>query len=318
MTRIRGLLRLIAVIGIAACATLAQAQQQPPLTVTGARIQKIANGVLGLMGYSVVPDLTSSTLAIDSAGTGNPQISMSQLAGGFTTSRTTPVYLEGGIAYSRYDPTFIATSGEETRSVPVKWISVALTGGVGYDFPVAQDLVFRPIFNFALGQVTSDLRVARFAFENRTGAEIDFLDRGHHNAYGLGGSVMLDYEMVRPDQEVDVELRYTAIRLQSFGSTAEALRGHADAVTASLYTRYRAPTGMTALDRPVRYVLEYAFTRYLGDQPSLGFNNLHSIGAGLELDSSAHEIFITRTRLVGRYRFGNNVSGFGVSLAVSF
>ena len=270
------------------------------------------------MGYSVVPDLTSSTLAIDSGGTGNPQIAMSQLAGGFTVSRTTPVYLEGGIAYSRYDPTFIATNGEETRTIPVKWISVALTGGVGWDFPIAQDLVLRPIFNFALGQVTSDLRVARFVFENSTGAEIDFLDRGHHNAYGLGGSLMLDYERVRPDQEIDVELRYTAIRLQSFGGTAEALKGHADAITASLYTRYRAPTGMTALDRPVRYVLEYAFTRYLGDQPSLGFNNLHSVGAGLELDSSAHDIFITRTRLVGRYRFGNNVSGFAISLAVSF
>ena len=65
-------------------------------------------------------------------------------------------------------------------------------------------------------------------------------------------------------------------------------------------------------------MLEYAFTRYFGDQPSLGFSNLHSIGAGLELDSSGHDIFITRTRLVGRYRFGNNVSGFGISLAVSF
>ena len=54
----------------------------------------------------------------------------------------------------------------------------------------------------------------------------------------------------------------------------------------------------------MRYVLEYAFTRYFGDQPSLGFNNLHSIGASLKLDSSAHDIFITRTRLVGRYRFG--------------
>jgi len=65
-------------------------------------------------------------------------------------------------------------------------------------------------------------------------------------------------------------------------------------------------------------VLEYAFTRYFRDPPSLGFNNLHSIGAGLELDSSAHDIFITRTRLVGRYRFGTNVSRFGISLAVTF
>ena len=129
---------------------------------------------------------------------------------------------------------------------------------------------------------------------------------------------MLDYEMVRPDQEIDVELRYTAMRLKSFGSSSPAVKGSADAIAASLYTRYRAPTGMTALDRPVRYVLEYAFTRYLGDQPSLGFNNLHSIDAGLELDHGASDIFITRTRLVGRYRFGTNVSGFGVSLAWSF
>jgi len=129
---------------------------------------------------------------------------------------------------------------------------------------------------------------------------------------------MLDYERVRPDEEIDVELRYTAMRLRSFGNSSEAVKGSADAIAASLYTRYRAPTGMTALDRPVRYVLEYAYTKYLGDQPSLGFSNLHSVGAGLELDSSAHDIFITRTRLVGRYRFGNNVSGFALSLAVSF
>jgi len=316
MARRGRFLRLLGGIWIAAFAALAQAQQ-PPLTVSGARIQKLANGVLGLMGYSVVPDLTSSTLAIDSAGTGNPQITMSQLAGGFTVSRTTPVYLEGGIAYSRFDPTFLASNGEEMRSIPVKWVSGTLSGGVGWDFPVAEDLVFRPIFNFALGRVTSDIRLARFVVDGVSGEETDFLDRGHHNAYGLGGSLMLDYERVRPDQEIDVELRYTAIRLHSFGGS-DSLTGHADAITASLYTRYRAPTGMTALDRPVRYVLEYAFTRYLGDQPSLGFSSLHSVGAGLELDSSAHDIFITRTRLVGRYRFGNNVSGFAISLAVSF
>jgi len=317
MARRQRFLSLLGAIWIAAFATLAQAQQ-PPLTVSGARIQKIANGVLGLMGYSVVPDLTSSTLAIDSAGTGNPQVTMSQLAGGFTLSRSTPVYLEGGIAYSRFDPTFLASNGEETRPIPVKWVSGTLSGGVGWDFPVAEDLVFRPIFNFALGRVTSDLRLARFVVGDVKGEEMDFLDRGHHDAYGLGGSLMLDYERVRPDQEIDVELRYTAIRLQSFGGTAEVLKGHADAITTSLYTRYRAPTGMTALDRPVRYVLEYAYTHYLGDQPSLGFSYLHSVGAGLELDSSAHDIFITRTRLVGRYRFGNNVSGFAISLAVSF
>ena len=319
MTVSRALPRLIGGIALMACATWAQAQGgQPSFSAQGDRIQQLVNGVLGLTGYSVVPDLTASSLSIDSGGDGNPQIILSQLAGGFTPSRKTPVYVEGGIAYSRYDPEFVFSNGQEERTVPVKWVTFALTGGVGWDFPIAQDLYFRPIFNFSLGRVTSDLRLASLAIDYRKGTDLDFLDKGHLDSYGLGGSLMLDYERVRPDQEIDVELRYTAMRLKSFGDSSKAVKGSADAIAASLYTRYRAPTGMTALDRPVRYVLEYAYTRYLGDQPSLGFSNLHSIGAGLELDSSGHDIFITRTRLVGRYRFGNNVSGFGISLAVTF
>ena len=43
-----------------------------------------------------------------------------------------------------------------------------------------------------------------------------------------------------------------------------------------------------------------------------------SIGVGLELDSSDYPVFITRTRLIGRYTFGENVSGFALGLAMSF
>jgi len=50
----------------------------------------------------------------------------------------------------------------------------------------------------------------------------------------------------------------------------------------------------------------------------LGFNNLNSVGAGLELDTSALDRWATRWRLIGRYRFGNNVSGWGVGLGISF
>ncbi|MCE9657657.1 MAG: hypothetical protein K8R60_03790 [Burkholderiales bacterium] len=315
----RPLVALLAGIGIGACAPPAVAQEPPTLTISGAKLQKRANGVLALMGYSVVPDLVSSSLSIDNAGTQNPAISLSQLAGGFTWSRATPLYLEGGVAYSRYDPSFIASNGEEQRAVPVKWVSGSLTTGVGWDFPVMPDLVLRPIFNFAYGRVTSDLTLAAEYLDWVKGVEIDFLDRGHLEAYGIGGSLMLDYERVRPDHEIDVEVRYTAIRLQSVAHSSAVFKGHADAVTASLWSRYRAPTGFTALERPVRYVLEYAYTRYLGDQAGiLGFNYLNSVGAGLELDSSARDLFITRTRLVGRYMFGKDVSGFSVGLAVSF
>jgi hypothetical protein len=51
---------------------------------------------------------------------------------------------------------------------------------------------------------------------------------------------------------------------------------------------------------------------------SAGFNHLTSLGVGIELDSSAYPVGITCTRVVGRYIFGANVSGYSISLAVSF
>jgi hypothetical protein len=51
---------------------------------------------------------------------------------------------------------------------------------------------------------------------------------------------------------------------------------------------------------------------------ALGFSRLTSVGVGLELDTSAHEVYVTRVRTVVRYVFGNNVSGASLGLAVSF
>ena len=67
------------------------------------------------------------------------------------------------------------------------------------------------------------------------------------------------------------------------------------------------------------HFLEYAITHYFGpDGDMLGFNNLNSVGAGMELDIGKWERIISRLRLMGRYRFGQNVSGYSVSLGISF
>jgi hypothetical protein len=76
---------------------------------------------------------------------------------------------------------------------------------------------------------------------------------------------------------------------------------------------------MSALGRPIRYVFEIAHTEFLGDlRGALGFTALSSVGTGLELDSSAHNVLVERTRLVARYLFGGSVDGVSLGLAVSF
>lgn len=287
--------------------------------IIGSNVKRYANDALSLMAFSVVPDLTSSFLSISSGSSKNTDLMMTQFAGGATVSQDLPIYLEGGVAYMRYDPEFVASNGTITRDIPAKWNNLSGSGGIGGDFPIAKDLVFRPIFNFALGQVASDLSAGTRYLTWRTGKNIDFLDGGQMNAYGLGGSLMIDYESKTPEREIDVEWRYTNIQLKTFGNTSESVKGTASAEASSLYGRYRAPTGMNLLDRPLRYVLEAAHTTYLGSQRGmLGFNYMTSLGAGFELDSSAYDILVTRTRIVARYAFGENVRGFAVGLAMSF
>jgi len=287
--------------------------------VIGTALQKRVNGALSMMQYTVSPDVTTSSLSISTAESDKNGLYLTQLGGGFTWSPSFRLYLEGNAAYSRYDPKFVLTEGTEQRRVQVQWNTLVGTVGVGWDFPIAQELVLRPIANFTLGRVTSDLTVGTRLIEGETGKEINFLDNGYLNAVGYGGSLMLDYEHYREAYEIDVEVRLTDIYMESFGGTSEAVEGSAWAQSLGLWARWRAPTGLKALDRPVRYVLEYAFTHYFGpDGDMLGFNNLNSVGAGIELDIGKWERIISRLRLMARYRFGQNVSGYAASLGISF
>lgn len=305
--------RIRAALALGAACALAPALAHGQLI--GGDLQKRVNGVLALMGYMLTPDVTTGGLAISNDATGNPDFRMTTLGGGFTLRKEFPLYLEGTLGYARYDPTFVA-SGQATGSVAVNWDAYSATGGIGWDFPVAEGLVLRPIFNFSYGRVDSELAATG---QSGTGAEIDFLRNGRLDAYGLGGSLVLDYERYRPGNEIDVELRYTNIYLRSFGASSTAVQGSADSQSVSLWSRWRAPTGITLLKRPLRYVLEFAHTRFFGDLDGvLGFNDLSSFGTGLELDSSAYDVTVTRTRLMARYMVGEHVTGWSIGLAVSF
>jgi hypothetical protein len=297
----------------------AQAQRPIRAGVQDTNLQKLLDGVVGVMSYTVTPDVTTSSLAISNAATQSPGLSMTQVGGGFTWSKGTPLYLEGNAALSRYDPVFIASDGTQQRAVPVKWDGFSATGGIGWDFPISPHWVVRPIFNFTLGRVVSDLKLAKWWVERNTNADLDFLDGSHVDAYGLGGSLMLDYESFAPEHDDDIEIRYTNVALQSFGSNNDSVKGHGKAETASIWARRRIPIDdWTLWDRPVRYVLEGAYTVFLGDQGQLGLSEMASLGLGLELDSSAHDIWVTRWRAVARYKFGSNLHGWALGLAVSF
>jgi hypothetical protein len=268
------------------------------------------------MGYTLTNDVTTSSLSISNAGTGNPDFHMTTLGGGFTVREDSPLYLEGTLGYATYDPTFVASDGVTQGSLAAKWDAYSATGGIGWNFPLAGNFVLRPIINFSYGRVDSHLSGSG---QTAAGEEFSFLTNGKLEVYGIGGSLVLDYQRYRPENEVDVELRYTNIHLKSLPGSSAAVEGSADAQSLSLWSRRRAPTGMAMLERPLRYVLELAYTGFLGDLDGvLGFNHLTSLGTGLELDTGAYGIVVTRARLMVRYQIGERVRGWSLGLGINF
>lgn len=291
--------------------------------IPGYNLQQTANGVLGLLGYNVVPDVTASSLSISRGGQDDTGLQTTQFGLGFTVDPDFPLYLEGFLGYSRYDPRFIFSQGRDKTILPTRWNNFSGTVGVGWDFPIIEGLVFRPILNAALGHVESDVSLAGRLLELKYDRELAFLDRGRMNAYGLGGSLMLYLNIPRPGYEVDLELRYTDIRLATFGDTSRAVRGEAEAKTFNLWGRVRWPMDAEMFGRPLRWVVDFSHSHFFGDQVALGFDRLTKLGGGIEMNVGRYELgvwdFNMQTiRIVGRYLFGNNVSGGSIGLAVSF
>ncbi len=173
----------------------------------------------------------------------------------------------------------------QTRNVPTKWNSLTTTGGVGWDFSLHRDSlggnpVLRPIVNVMLGTLASDARISSWAIERKTSADLALLDGGRFNAWGLGGALMLDYERFSATQDIDAELRYSYMHLQSFGSSAEVVQGEASAENLGLYLRRRAPLAdWTPLRQPAALRAGGAHTEFLGEQRgALGFTGLTSWG----------------------------------------
>lgn len=285
-------------------------------------------GAVGLMGYSMIPDGSSNALQVNrttaSSDEGSTLLTLGQFGAGFTLSESFPLWLEGYVGYARYDPRAVFTN-LPPRRVPLRWNNLSVTLGVGYDIRLAEYLWLRPIFNAALGYATTDAALFGRFLGWRFGPDIEALTGQQAFVSGLGGSLMLAYYDYRPARDIDVELRYTQLELQTFGDTIRAARGRGTAKTLGLWARYRWPTGWEAFGRPIRWVLDGNASYYMGDQVDvLSYRWAAKVGGGIEVDVGRYEfgvagVNLSRVRLVARYFFGDRgVTGTSIGIGISF
>ena len=142
--------------------------------------------MLGLMGFLVVPDMAASSIQVNrSSKEGDTGLSLTQLGSGFTVDPSFPLYMEGFLGFSRVDPRFLFSDGQTETRLPVRWNSVAASGGLGWDFPLTEHLVLRPIVNISLGHVESDVSLFARYLNLKYDVNLRFLKGGQLNNYWL-------------------------------------------------------------------------------------------------------------------------------------
>ena len=234
--------------------------------VDGARVRKAADGMLGLMGFLVVPDMAANSIQVNrSSKEGDTGLSLTQLGSGFTVDPSFPLYMEGFLGYSRVDPRFVFSDGQTQTRLPVRWNSVAASGGLGWDFPLTEHIVLRPIVSISLGHTESDVSLFARYLNLKYDVNLRFLKGGQLNNYGYGGALVLDYSLAREHYEVDIELRYSQMLLQTFASSA-AVQGQSVPKTVGLWTRFRFPTSYEVFSRPLRTVVELSHWEFFGSE----------------------------------------------------
>ncbi len=269
---------------------------------------------LSALGFAVVPQAFNSLLFYEVGQDNDLVFSNGQLGGGFNPIAGSRLFVEGIVSFQRYAPEY-AIDGAEDDDVDVRWRSFAGTAGVGYDFPVAPNLVFRPIANVAAGRITSNADVD---FED--GETRDFIAGDGVTAGGFGGSLALVYKTRTPAEDVDLRARYSRMLLQPLGDRSD-VDVDADVETLAFLGRVRRPIpGLKLGGRQVRQVFEATYAAYLGDQGDvLEIPWLVRIGTGFELDLNTTERFRPRrVRMMLRYVRGESSGGLSLGAGLVF
>jgi hypothetical protein len=286
--------------------------------------ERAAAVALGVVGVTSMPDGTVSDLTIERSGGESSQLFTWQLGAGFTVSEDVPLYLEGFLGYARYDPAAIVSNGQQSTPLPLRWNAFSGTGGVGWSFALNDRIQLRPILNFSLGYIASDVALAGELLNILTGIDIEALQSRQALTGGLGGALVLAWYDYRPDYEFEVELRLSRMRFSTLPTNDRGLDVTSDSAAAGLWARYRWPTGAEAFGRPTRWVLEgYHSEFFRAQREVLGIDRLTRLGGGIELDVGRWELgavglYLQRLRLSGNVLFGEDVRGWSVGIGMSF
>lgn len=297
-----------AALPIAFTGTLAGAQSGPDSS------DVLARAALSALSASALRREGATTVSVVGANREESEFFSTSIGGGARFGEESQVYGEFQLAYQDYDPAFVLP-GRQADLVDVRWSSIALTGGLGWNHEINDSLTLRPIALASVGHVFGSA-VFDELFPKGERSDLSGLFDDGLLAGGLGAAVVIDYQSAVPGGDLVLRARQSWMRLRPLDAASD-YDVHATASATNLFGKYSVPIPRSG---SLRGVVETSYTRFQGDQQeTLNTAWLGSLGGGVELPLPET---IGRGDMTGRavlrYVFGDGYEGVAFGFGGSF
>jgi hypothetical protein len=274
----------------------------------------LARAALSALSASALRREGATTVSVVGANREESEFFSTSIGGGTRFGEESQFYGEFQLAYQNYDPAFVLP-GEQADLVDVRWSSVALTGGLGFNHEINDSLTLRPIALASLGHVFGTAIFDELFPQGERSDVTGLFDDGLF-AGGLGAAVVIDYRSSIPGGDLVLRARQSWMKLRPLDASAD-YDVDATASATNLFGKYSVPLPRSG---DLRGVLETSYTRFYGDQAEiLRTGWLGTVGGGVELplpEQIGHGEMTGRAVL--RYVFGEGYEGVAFGFGGSF
>ncbi len=277
-----------------------------------------ARAALSVLSIAATPNETLSSFSFLDASGGTKSLRSTQLRGGYKPFGN-GLYLEGLVAYQKYNPVLFFPEIASGTELDVTWSSVAATVGIGWEFPLVNEWKIRPVGHASLGQVTADAILGDFPLL-RSGSSSNELIDGNLNAFGIGASLSIFREAQIGRWQAEYRIRQTFLE---FDPINEPQAGNASASSnqTTLFSRHRYPLeDVKIFELPTQLVLDAGVVLYHGDSATvLDTDWLATAGIGLEIDTRLTGLpAVEAGRIMLNGVVAEEFSGFSVGFGLRF
>jgi hypothetical protein len=277
-----------------------------------------ARAALSVLSIAATVNETLSSFSFLKATGDAKSLLSTQFRGGYNPFDN-GFYLEGLVAYQKYNPVRIFPEIAPGTELDVTWASVAATLGFGWEFPLTSDWKIRPAGHLSLGHVTADASLVDFPLLPTGSKSSDVVD-GSLDAFGVGASVSVFREAQFGLWQAEYRFRQTYMEFHPINEP-QAGDAKANSNQTTLFSRYRHPlANVRLLDLPTQLVLDAGVVLYHGDGATvLGTDWLVTAGVGIEIDTRQTGLPAIRAgRIMLTGVFAEEFDGFSIGFGLRF